>query len=53
MFHEYCNDENLKQYLRKKGTYLSEQEVLAFFRHIIEGYKELFKFKIIHRDINP
>lgn len=54
MFLEYCMDGDLKEYLKKKdGNRLSEQEALMFLRHIVEGFKELHKHKIIHRDIKP
>ncbi|EAR96377.2 dual-specificity kinase domain protein (macronuclear) [Tetrahymena thermophila SB210] len=54
MFLEYCHDGDLKEYLKKKeGKRLSEPEALIFFRHIVEGFKELQKHKIIHRDIKP
>lgn len=32
---------------------MSESESVLFFRHICEGFKDLFKKKIIHRDIKP
>lgn len=35
------------------GKRLSEPEALIFFRHIVEGFKELARHKIIHRDIKP
>jgi len=42
MFLEYCHDGDLKEYLKKKeGKRLAEPEALIFFRHIVEGFKEL------------
>lgn len=42
MFLEYCHDGDLKEYLKKKeGRRLSEPEAFVFFRHIVEGFKEL------------
>lgn len=42
MFLEYCMDGDLKEYLKKKkGNTLSEPESLKFFKHIVEGFKEL------------
>ena len=35
----------------RSGTYQLIQ--LVFFRHIVEGFKELQKHNIIHRDIKP
>lgn len=40
MFLEYCMDGDLKEYLKKKN-YLSESEAIKFFKHIVEGFKEL------------
>jgi len=54
MFLEYCMDGDLKEYLKKKkGGSLSEPEAIKFFKHIVEGFKELQKHSIIHRDIKP
>lgn len=42
MFLEYCMDGDLKEYLKKKkGNFLSEPEAITFFKHIVEGFKEL------------
>ncbi|EAR84947.2 dual-specificity kinase domain protein (macronuclear) [Tetrahymena thermophila SB210] len=54
MFLEYCVDGDLKSYLKKKeNKILSEPEAIKIFKHIVEGFKELNKYKIIHRDIKP
>lgn len=55
IFLEYCEDQDLKRYLEKskKKNGVCEAEALMFMRHIIEGYKELYKNNIIHRDIKP
>jgi serine/threonine protein kinase len=60
MFLEYCEDGDLKAYISKRQGPLTEPEAvlmvltqLAFFRHIVEGFKELQKNNIIHRDIKP
>lgn len=54
MFLEYCMDGDLKEYLkRKKNNMLSEPEAILFFKHIVEGFRELQKHSIIHRDIKP
>lgn len=47
-------DGDLKSYIKKKECkMLSEPEAIKFFQHIVEGFKELNKHKIIHRDIKP
>ncbi len=32
---------------------MSESEAFLFFKHICEGFRELFPRNIIHRDIKP
>lgn len=42
MFLEYCMDGDLKEYLKKKKNgMLSEPEAIKFFKHVVEGFKEL------------
>ncbi|KAM3132183.1 hypothetical protein pb186bvf_015778 [Paramecium bursaria] len=54
MFMEYCADGDLKDYMNKKEEKrLSELEAAIFIKHIVEGFKKLYKQKIIHRDIKP
>ena len=54
MFLEFCMDGDLKDYLKsKKNNTLSEPEATMFFRHIVEGFKDLYNNNIIHRDIKP
>jgi serine/threonine-protein kinase ULK/ATG1 len=54
MFLEYCADGDLKEYIaQKEDKRLSELESVIFIKHIIEGFKILYKQKIIHRDIKP
>ncbi|CAD8105724.1 unnamed protein product [Paramecium sonneborni] len=54
MFLEYCADGDLKDYMAKKEEKrLSELEAVIFIKHIVEGFKRLYKQKIIHRDIKP
>ncbi|EGR28262.1 protein kinase domain protein [Ichthyophthirius multifiliis] len=54
MFLEYCQDGDLKQYLKKKqDRRLTENEALIFLIQIINAFKQLRKNNIIHRDIKP
>lgn len=54
MFLEFCMDGDLKDYIKsKKSSTLSEPEATMFFKHIVEGFKDLHKNNIIHRDIKP
>ena len=50
---EFCEDGDLKNYLKKKKDGLSEAEALTFMRHLMAGYKALLEKNIIHRDIKP
>lgn len=45
----YCNNGDLKQYI-KKNKYLTESEAVYFLKQIMNGFKELHKHKIMHRD---
>ncbi len=42
MFLEYCEDGDLRNYLDKRGGYLSECEAVLFLKHIVEGFKYLY-----------
>ncbi|KRX10964.1 Protein kinase-like domain [Pseudocohnilembus persalinus] len=52
IFLEYCSDGDLKEYIKSRKC-LSEKEAVLFFKHIAEGFKDLYKKQIIHRDIKP
>ena len=41
MFLEYCNGGDLKELLKKRGGKLSENEAVTYFRHIVEGFKDI------------
>ncbi|EGR34339.1 protein kinase domain protein [Ichthyophthirius multifiliis] len=49
---ELCNQGDLKQLL-DKNKFFEEQQALKILKHILNGYRELAKNKIIHRDIKP
>lgn len=53
IFLEYCQDGDLKEYIKAKNKKLAESECVLFFKHICEGFKDLNKKNIIHRDIKP
>lgn len=48
---EYCQNGDLREYLLSKK--LTENEALAIFYQLIEGYKEIFRLGVIHRDLKP
>ncbi|KAL4498008.1 hypothetical protein ABPG72_014865 [Tetrahymena utriculariae] len=50
---EYCNGGTLLDLLFKDFKILSEQEIIKFLVQFLNGYKELLKNNIIHRDIKP
>ncbi|EAR95611.1 kinase domain protein (macronuclear) [Tetrahymena thermophila SB210] len=50
---EYCNGGSLQDLLFKDFKILSEQEIIKFLVQFLNGYKELLKNNIIHRDMKP
>lgn len=53
MILEYCNGENLKEYIKNKGGKLSQIETFQILKEMIDAYKVLYHNNIIHRDIKP
>ena len=48
---DYCNQGDFSTYLKgRKIRYLSEKEAIFFLKQIRDGFMELQKHKIIHRD---
>jgi serine/threonine protein kinase len=45
----YCNSGDLESHIQKH-KYLSEQEAVYFLKQIMNGFRELHKHKIMHRD---
>ena len=52
MILEYCNEGDLKDYLKLKGK-LSEDEAVDFLIQILNAFKTLVKYNIMHRDFKP
>ncbi|KAL4453755.1 hypothetical protein ABPG74_009651 [Tetrahymena malaccensis] len=50
---EYCNGGSVYDLLFKDYKILSEQEIIKFLVQFLNGYRELLKNNIIHRDIKP
>ena len=53
---EYCNNKDLDSYFR--NLYASkkirhEEDILKYFKQILNAFKDLYKNNIIHRDIKP
>lgn len=46
---QYCNSGDLEDHV-KKNQYLGEEESVYFLMQIMNGFKELHKHKIMHRD---
>jgi serine/threonine protein kinase len=46
----YCNNGDLEAYLKNTGR-LSESEAIYFLMQIMNGFRELHKHKIMHRDV--
>ena len=49
---EMCNEGDLR-ILLKKHKQIEEKQAVSILKHILNGYKELARLKIIHRDIKP
>lgn len=50
----YCNQGDYYMYLKNKGlNRLGEQDGVAFLKQIANGFKELRKHRILHRDFKP
>lgn len=48
---DYCNNADFEQYMRsRKLKFLEEAEAIFFLKQIMNGFKELRKHKVIHRD---
>ena len=52
MIMEYCNQKDLKHYL-KVHKMLTEEVAVGFLKQIISAFKELCRKHIIHRDLKP
>lgn len=48
---EYCNKGTLEFFRSAKRRKYSEEECMVYLRQIMEGFRVLRKFKVIHRDI--
>lgn len=48
---QYCNGGDLENYVKKQpNQLLPEGEVLYYLKQIMNGFQELYKEKIMHRD---
>ena len=50
---EYIEGVSLKEYLKRKGGRLSEEEALAILRPVLEALEKVHEAGIVHRDISP
>ena len=50
---EYIEGISLKEYLKRKGGKLSEEESLAILRPVLEALEKVHAAGIVHRDISP
>jgi serine/threonine protein kinase len=53
---EYCNDKDLDSYFTKlyaEKRIKKEEDVLVYFKEILNAFEDLYKLNIIHRDIKP
>ena len=48
---QYCDNGDVRQYMKKKGiTFFKEEEAIFFLKQIALGFRELHKHKVMHRD---
>ena len=53
---EYCNNKDLDSYFRHlyaRKKIRREEDILKYFKQILNAFKDLYKNNIIHRDIKP
>lgn len=50
--YEYCNGKTLEVLLRQEGK-LEESKALKIFKQLLEAFKILNKYNIMHRDLKP
>ena len=50
---EYIEGISLKEYIRKKGGKVLEEEALAILRPVLEALEKVHAAGIVHRDISP
>ena len=50
---EYEEGIDLSQYLKQKNSAYGQDEILSIMMPILEGLKEVHKYKYLHRDIKP
>ena len=48
---EYCENGDLYNYIYNSKTYIEEKEAVNFLIQILNGFKGLHEFFIIHRDL--
>ena len=48
---EYCNGGDLKNYVKKRGGRLPEQEARLVFKQIVKGMSSMHAKNMIHRDV--
>lgn len=47
---QYCNNGDMEKYVKKMEK-LCEEEAVYFLMQIMNGFRELHKYKVMHRDV--
>jgi serine/threonine-protein kinase ULK/ATG1 len=50
--YEYCNGGTLEKMLKQEGR-LQEGRAMGYFRQLVEAFKVLNRYNIMHRDLKP
>jgi serine/threonine-protein kinase ULK/ATG1 len=52
LVYEYCEGGTLEDFIRSRG-HLPEKEALRIFKQLINAFKSLNEYHILHRDVKP
>ncbi|KRX01817.1 Protein kinase-like domain [Pseudocohnilembus persalinus] len=50
---EFCTGGTLEEYIEKEKNKITQSMIIKFMGQIVDGFKELYKNNILHRDVKP